>query len=192
MAKVPIWITLLAAIVAGCAPTGPLVREALDPRTGATIVSATTPLIFYRDNSAHAAHARDYLYLGPIEVNTMGEYAYFIWLGIWGTTEPDRRESLQRDGFESIVVFADGEPLPLDFAGWTLDTIGASEPVYLQPVAGAADAYYRVTIDQVRMIADARDIEIRVEAIRSRSYQMWENQLSANTAMRAFVARSID
>ena len=52
-----------------------------------------------------------------------------------------------RDDLESIVIFADGEPLLFELSGWTPDTIGASEPVYVKPMASAADAYYQVTMD---------------------------------------------
>ena len=40
----------------------------------------------------------------------MGEYSYFLWLGIWSTIS-DADRSYERDGFESITLFADGEPL---------------------------------------------------------------------------------
>lgn len=57
----------------------------------------------------------------------------------------DAQFDRSRDGFETIVIFADGEPLPLEVAGWTVAAIGASEPVNLKPVASAADAYYYVS-----------------------------------------------
>ena len=184
-------LVMLAATIAACSTSGPLVEEKLDPVTGVTVIWSTAPVILYSDNSSYAAHARDYLYLGPVAVNHMGEYSYYLWLGIWSTMRDDVRAT-QRDGFESIIVFADGEPLPLELVGWTVDAIGVSEPLYNKPVASAADAYYRVTMDQIRLIAEARDIEIRAGTARPTSYLPWDQQGAAGASIRAFVDRAYE
>jgi len=185
-------ITILLALLTACSASGSLVVESLDPVTGVTVLHATAPVVLYRDNSAYAAHARDYVYLGPIEVNRMGSYSYYLWLGIWSTIWYEERSSEQRDGFESVVLFADGEPLPLEFAGWTLESIGVTQPVYVKPVASAADAYYRVTIDQIRLIAEAGDLQLRVGAAQPKAYSLWDNQGSSNASMRAFLSHGYD
>ena len=110
----------------------------------------------------------------------------YLWLGIWSTLQDEIR-STQRDGFDTVIVYADGEPLPLELAGWTLDAIGVSEPVYVKPVASAADAYYRVTVDQIRLIAESSDIQLRVGTTRPKSYSLWDKQGSANASIRAFI-----
>ena len=175
---------------AGCVSTSTLVEERLDIGTGVTVTHATAPIVLYRDNSSYAAHARDYVYLGPVEINRVGEYSYFLWLGIWSTIS-DAERSYQRDGFESITLYADGEPLQLELVGWTLESIGVSEPVYIKPVASAADAYYRVTIDQIRLIANAREIELHAGAAPARVYLMWDRQGSAHAALREFLDRGL-
>ena len=182
-----ILVTLLSA---GCISTSTLVEERLDIGTGVTVTHATAPIVLYRDNSAYAAHARDYVYLGPVEINRMGEYSYYLWLGIWSTISDEER-AFQRDGFESITLYADGEPLQLELVGWTLESIGVSEPVYIKPVASAADAYYRVTIDQIRLIANAREIELHAGTAPVRVYLMWDRQGSAHASMREFVDRGL-
>jgi hypothetical protein len=130
-------IFLATLLVTGCVSTSTLVEERLDLGTGVTVTHSTAPVVLYRDNSAYAAHARDYVYVGPVEINRMGEYSYYLWLGIWSTVS-DAERAFQRDGFESITLFADGEPLQLELVGWTLESIGVSEPVYVKPVAGRA------------------------------------------------------
>jgi hypothetical protein len=182
---------LLAPLLsAGCVTTSTLVEEKLDIGTGVTVTHATAPIVLYRDNSAYAAHARDYVYLGPVEINRMGEYSYYLWLGIWSTIS-DADRSYQRDGFESITLYADGEPLQLELVGWTLESIGVSEPVYVKPVASAADAYYRVTIDQIRLLADAREIELHAGSAPARVYLMWDRQGSAHASLREFLDRGL-
>ena len=182
-----ILVTLLSA---GCISTSTLVEERLDIGTGVTVTHATAPIVLYHDNSSYAAHARDYVYLGPVEINRMGDYSYYLWLGIWSTIS-DAERSFQRDGFDSVTLYADGEPLQLELVGWTLESIGVSEPVYVKPVASAADAYYRVTIDQIRLIANAREIELHAGTAPVRVYLMWDRQDSAHASMREFVGRGL-
>jgi len=177
---------VIAGLLSSCSSGGPLVEQKLDSVTGVTVTRSTAPVVLYRDNSAYAAHARDYVYLGPVEINRMGSNSYYLWLGIWSTMRDERRTA-ERDGFETVILYADGEPLPLELAGWTLDAIGVSEPVYVKPVASAADAYYRVTVDQIRLIAESSEIQLRVGTARPKSYALWDKQGSANASIRAFI-----
>ena len=175
-----------ATLLAACGGSKLLVEDTLDLRTGVTVTRTTEPVIFFRDRSAFAAHARDYVYIGPVEVNSMGQRRYFLWLGAWSTSESSGRATVQ-DDFETIVVFADGEPLDLQVAGWNPATIGASESVYVKPASSAIDAYYGVTIDQIRVIAEARDLEIRTGPSASDHYLAWESSVSATDGLREFV-----
>ena len=177
---------IVALVLAACGGTTPAVSDRLDPLTGVTVTSATKPLVFYRDRSAQAAYAKDYVYLGPLEVNNMGRRDYFIWLGIWGSSDSADRSSQMND-FESIVVYADGEPLNLEVNGWTPASIGLSESVYVKPVASATDGYYRVTIDQIRLMAEARDLEIRTGSTHPHRYTPWDTASTTSASMQAFV-----
>ncbi|MCP5092434.1 MAG: hypothetical protein GY949_16085 [Gammaproteobacteria bacterium] len=147
-------------------------------------------MVFYRDVSGRAAYARDFVHLAPLEVNRSGTYRYYLWLGIWNTME-DAQTNQARDGFESIVIFADGEPLPLEITGWTADVIGMSEPVYLKPVASAADAYYEVTLDQLRLIAESRDIRLQSTGPQRKSYELWDDQRLARTSLNEFLDSTV-
>ena len=173
-----------------CSSSTGIVRNKLDPVTSVTIIYSQTPMIFYRDVSGRAAYARDYVHVAPLRVNRGGAYRYYLWLGIWNTME-DARTDLARDGFESIVIFADGEPLPLDITGWTADAIGASEPVYLKPVASAADAYFEVTSDQLRLISEAKDIRLQSAGPRTESYEPWDDQTVARAGLIEFLDGSV-
>ena len=173
-----------ALLLAACGGTDVLVANRLDPVMGVTVTSTTKPLVFYRDRSAQAAYAKDYVYLGPIEVNNMGQKNYFIWLGAWSSSDVADR-SAQMDAFESVVVFADGEPLSLQVDGWTPESIGLSESTYVKPVASATDGYYRVTIDQIRLMAEARDLEVRAGSTQPQTYFPWDS--AGSTSMQAFL-----
>jgi len=179
--------TLVVVVIAACGSSAPLTADQLDPRTGVTVTRSTVPLVLYRDNSAQAAYARDFVYVGPLQVNRMGNYSYYLWLGIWSSLR-DRDVPARRDGFETIVIFADGEPLRLELEGWTPDSIGVSQPVYNKPTALAADAYYAITMDQIRVIAQARDIRLHSSGTHGESYEPWDSQSRAQSSMREFLS----
>lgn len=180
-------IVALAVACAGCAaePAKP-VRDFLDAGTGVTVTSSRSPIVLYRDDPAKAAYARNLVDLGPIEVNRQGSFRYFLWVGIWNTDQTGDWSN-QRDGFESIVIVVDGEPMPLELAGWTPDAIGASRPVYTKPVATAADAYYPVTIDQLRHMAEANDLGLRTTGTSPREFLLWGDERTARRHLRDFV-----
>ena len=178
------WLMLLC--VAGCSSTPQRINENLDPLTSATVTSSDKPLFFYRDNPSQAAYARKFLQLGPIAINRSGSYRYYLWLSAWSTT-PTASDAKLTDRLDSIVIFAGAEPLTLDLAGRTPSAIGASESVYIRPAASAIDAYYEVTIDQIRLMADASDIRVSTGPSQSDNYETWDDQKSALESMRAFL-----
>ena len=65
-------LTLFILTASSCSLTTDLVADKLDPRTSVTITYNQSPMILYRDVSGRAANARDYVDLGPIEVNRRG------------------------------------------------------------------------------------------------------------------------
>lgn len=89
-----------------------------------------------------------------------------------------------------VVVVADGEPLLLELSGWTPDTIGISEPVCLKPMASAAGAYYQVTVDQFRLIAESSDIRLRTAGPRPRDFELWDSQAAAKASLAEFLRRT--
>jgi len=175
--------------LAACANQQGVVFKKLDPSTAVTITYSKTPMVFYRDDSGKAAFARNYLHLGPLEVNRMGSFHYYLWLGIWNTMQ-DVEMGETRDGFESVVIYADGEPLALELSGWSPAAIGATVPVYVRPVASAADAYYEVTVDHLRVIAESQDIRIQSTGPDSRNYGMWDQQKDAKNSLSEFLRMS--
>jgi hypothetical protein len=182
-------LILLLSTCGACGSTNMTIRESLDPVTAVTVTRSSEPVLFYQDHSSRAAYARDYVNLGPFQVNRMGDYRYYLWLGIW-TTLPVEISGDQRDGFESVTLFANGEPLTLRLAGWTPSAFGGSDDVYLKSVASAADAYYEVTFDQIRLIAASSDLRLLTSGTYPISYELWDSQRSAMNAFREFLERS--
>jgi hypothetical protein len=181
---------MIVLTLVACASQPGTIQNKLDPTTAVTITYSKTPMLFYRDNSGRAAFARNYLHLGPLEVNRAGSHHYYLWMGIWNTMQ-DAESGEPRDGFESVVIYADGEPLVLNLSGWSPAAIGASEPVYLRPVASATDAYYEISIDHLRLIAASEDVRIQSTGSRSRRYELWDEQKSAKESLNEFLRNSV-
>jgi len=95
------------------------------------------------------------------------------------------------DEFESIVIFADGEPLVLELSGWTPDAIGASESAYRTPATSSTDAFYHATIDQIRLIAEADDIRLQTTGSLPKEFGLWGKQKSARNDLTEFLDRAL-
>lgn len=159
----------------------------MDESTGVTITRGVTPFLLYQENSARAAYARNYVQMGPVEVNKSGHFEYYLWMGIWSTMRTVS-PSTQRAGFESITLLVNGEPLALDVAGWTPAAIGVSQPLFVRPVSSASDAFYRVTFDQIRLLATSTDIRLRPNHQSTFEYQLWDAQQAARQSFQAFMS----
>lgn len=180
-------LVVMTCVLAGCASVRPLAGESLDPLTGVTTTYSHAPLVLYRDVGAAAAFAREMVNIGPVLVNRSGDRRYFLWLGAW-TTNTGNRYSTRQSDFESVVLLIDGEPMILDAAGWLPADIGISEPAYIKPVATTTDVYYRVTEDQVRLLAQSADIRLLCADGTGPEYVLWVPQRAAWAGLDEFIA----
>ena len=179
-------LALLLFLIAGCVGPDSLALERMDPLTGVTVTRAPEPMVMYRNLSGQSAFGREYVYVGPVQVNKMGQRSHFLWLGIWRTADAsDPAQTI--DDFETIVIYADGEPLSLEAAGWTPGAVGLSESAYVKPVASAVDGYYAVTIDQMRLIAESNDLELRAGSLQPQRYVPWDSVQEASQTMVTFL-----
>ncbi len=140
-----------------------VLRQHFDENTGANITSLTQPLIFYSEKPWLAANARDYIYLGPIEVIRTGQRDYLLWLGIWSTIDRLGRpaESIF-DNFQTVYLVTDGEPMALEITAWSGKELGMEDSVYSTPVDSAVNAFYAVSKDQVQRLAQADRVQIHL------------------------------
>lgn len=178
---------LTALLAVGCASHGPKIADRLDPDTGVTVISADAPMVFYRDRSSRAAYARDFVSMGPLAVNRMGDYRYYLWVAVWGTMPDAGGLAEALDGFETLVLVADGEPLPLDASAWSSATLGLSESSYIRPAGSAAEVYYELTLDQLRLVAASENVRLQTSGPEGQAFEPWEGQAVAHAAFRDFV-----
>lgn len=182
-------IAAAVALLAGaCALTSEPVLSKLDPRTSVTITYNKSPLIFLRSLSDYMSDSKEYVYLGPLEVNRSGDYRYYLWLATWSTMDSGQNQA-RDDRFESVDIIADGQAITLALSGAAVQSLGASEAVYPKPVAWASDLYYKLTVEQLREIAAATILQVRF-ATSGETFEPWDDQRSGKAGLNEFLIRT--
>lgn len=137
--------------------------DTLDPETGATVTRLDEPVLFYSDDPARAANARDHLSVAPIVVNRSGRRTWWLWVAAWstidrGVTGADRLPEVT--GFQFL---ADGEPIELDGTVRAGSVPGVSELPYPPPVPTARILLLPLTATQASRVARAKELALRTD-----------------------------
>ncbi|MBT8079897.1 MAG: hypothetical protein KJO31_15065 [Gammaproteobacteria bacterium] len=149
---------LVTILLAGCVSV-PEAESRLDS-SGLTIVALADAIVLARPVRTLAAAARDYAYVGPVEINRMGRREYLLWIGLASTVD---REMLgvQLPDATGLVLIVDGEPMALSLAAWNtrLDhpPYDATAPIYAVVAA-------TTSLDQIARIAAADSVELHLIA----------------------------
>lgn len=182
------FLIAVVAVLVACTAAPPTVIQELDESTAATITHSKTPMnlspmtVFERDN------IRPYVDIGTIQVNRNRIRKYFLWFGIWDVDYGANRDQ-QPEEFESVIIIADGEELLLDVQGWTHQAIGSSKPIYKKLFPDVVDAYYQVTLAQIRLLAEAGDIQLRTTGAAPREFAPWYREERAKSDLAEFLRR---
>ncbi len=179
-------LSAVFAIVSGCTTGSPMVLEKLDSLTSVTVTYSQTPVVMSLEVPFGSDLARDYTQVGAIEVNRMGTLQYFIWLGISDNTYMVS-ENEQPQGYESIVLVADGEKMPLNLRGWNHESIGTSEPTYKKMYSDSIDAYYQVTLEQIEMLTKAEGLQLQTTDAAPKTFVPWYEEATAKNDLVEFV-----
>lgn len=183
-------VAIAAAIlmIGACATSSEPVLTKLDPRTSVTATYIKSPLIFFRSLSGTQAEAREYVYIGPLEVNRSGDYRYYLWLANWSMMDTGQ---LVRPGndFKSIAIVADGKAITLEISGDSLQSVGASESIYPRPVGWATEMYYTVTLEQLRLVAAATTLQVKFVSS-GETFLPWDDQTASKSGIGEFLLRT--
>jgi hypothetical protein len=168
-----------AMFMAACVGTRPAtnVHQYLDTETGITLTSLQEPAIFYHASPRLAANARDYLYIGPVEMNRMGKLAHYLWIAEWSTIDrlPAKASIAPvAEPLAEVVLILDGLPMQPQDQLEKNDRSGIPLKPYSLPVDTMHSVYMRVSRDQLRRIAAAKTVTVSVSGIdRPRAYKLW-------------------
>jgi hypothetical protein len=175
------------AFLSACAAGQPPVVEKLDDLTAVTITHSRTPLFLSPEIETNGATAREFVQIGVLEINRMGALEYFLWLGIWDRDNFDSGET-HPDAYASIVILTETGSLPFEIHGWSHQSIGTSERVYKKIFPEDLDAYYKISLEQIKMLAEATSVKVATTGPESKRFVPWYNQDRGQSDLRAFVS----
>lgn len=170
----------LAALTLGACASVPSVNSRFDERTGLTLQWLEEPVVLARAVPRMATAARDYAYLGPLQINRMGAVETYIWIGMASTLD---RAAVSEEPpvAASLVLVIDGSPMHLVLEAWSGQTVPPYEtttPIYLS-------RRVRVAADQIDRIARAGKIQaylMNSDGVAA-AYFLWRGDFGAWSAL---------
>jgi hypothetical protein len=157
-------------LLGACASTQSLAPR-FDERTGVTWTALNEPVAMAHANRQLSTAARDYVYIGPIEMNERGTREEFLWLGL-ASTVPDVFTQDLASLPESLILDVDGLVFELPVAQWN------DASPYETPATVTHSVLARVSLDQIGLIAGAArvSIELHNEDGSSVEYEHWNGE----------------
>ena len=164
-----VFMTIAVLALSACSTHTPAISR-LDS-SGLTVVTLRNPIVLARPVRQIAVAARDYAYVGPVELNRMGMRDYYLWVGL-ATTVDRALADVTPASADALALIVDGEPMTLSLAQWNTSL---DEPPYRPPLPLYASLAARASLDQIQRIASARSIEVHLisDTGRTARYQRW-------------------
>ena len=168
--SIPLQLFIASAILAGCT-AAPNREVRFDQESGLTWASMDEAIVLARSAPQYTVAARDYIYIGPVETNQLGERQHYLWLGTASTVDRELRGNSAPDT-ETLLLMIDGTPVAFALSIWQAEF--QTTPYDAQvPIADSWGA--RVSLDQIRQIAQADSVEVHLvsEAGVTARYELW-------------------
>lgn len=174
-------LLVASTILSACANSGrnpESTREYLDPLSGVTINALTQPLILAHAEPRLSNSLRDYLYVGPVEVNRMGKRSYYLWIGPFSTLD---RPPVT---FSHITLKAGDTTTKLDLPAEGGNAAEIRTPPYSRPLEQTPGYYIPVPAELLADLAGAKSISIETHTdTLTNYYSLWRGE---PTALRQF------
>jgi hypothetical protein len=186
--RVALLLALISLPACTSLPQPPAFHEILDEKSGDTLLAVASPLVFARERSDVAAHARDYVTLVAVQVDHSGKTTEFLLLYRWSTV--DRRMSPPPDANAGeLRILAEGRTIDL----MPLDRVPLSLSLRRElhvPDHGDVIAHaYLVDSTTLRFIAASRDLTVRMPQERlDMPFGLWED---GRIALGQFIQRVV-
>jgi hypothetical protein len=170
-------MTLLTILLGGCESAGGLASgDRFDRQSALSYSAADNALAFARTDGRYSLSSRDYLYIGPVEINEQGTREYFLWVGV-GTTLDRGFTAPESSTPISINMLIEDEPIQFVLHPWrNLVPDLTHDAFYSTPVTISEALGARLTHDQIELIASGAPSSIRVnyEDRRSATFVAWD------------------
>jgi hypothetical protein len=158
-----LWLLPLIALClvsCGTLPASPA-PEMIDEKTGNTVTVVARPIVFARDRTDVAAHARDYATLVAVEIDRSGNFKDFLLVYRWSTVDK-RMSPPPGSSMGDLKLLGDGRVIELQALDSVPVGIQAENEMHL-PRHGAALVHaYLVDHDLLRFIAASRTLTLQL------------------------------
>lgn len=165
-------IAIALLTISACASQSP-VASRLDS-SGVTIVTLDEAIVLSRPILHLTASARDYAYLGPVEINNMGSLDHYLWVGLATTVDRALVGSYPPDA-HALAILVDGQPMVLPLTEWHT---GLDQPPYETVLPLYAILAARASLDQIQRVAGGGSVEVHLisESAVTAHYRVWQGR----------------
>jgi hypothetical protein len=176
-ARLRVLLPLVASLgLVACGGSGSVI-ERLDRNSGLTYVTdPSSPIAFARTEARFSRSARDYVYLGPVEINERGTRQYYLWVGIASTIDRSFLE-ISRTTPDRLYLALEGGPVEFELTAWDeLLPPLAGAAVYKPAVAPQVVLGARITADQLALLARETipSVRVTIDEQPTTEYPLWD------------------
>ena len=161
--KIRAVLLMVLTALASCASQPPAApsQEIFDESDASTLLVAAKPIVFARERSDLAAHARDYATVVAVEIDISGDYSDYLLVYRWSTV--DRRMLPPPDpAGGALRIVADGrvfdfkpiDKLPVNFA--------QRRELHIPKHDDVLPRGYKVDAETLHFIATSEDLTLRM------------------------------
>jgi hypothetical protein len=160
--KIRAVLLMVLTALASCASRPPAPsQEIFDESDASTLLVVANPIVFARERSDLAAHARDYATVVAVEIDISGEYSDYLMVYRWSTVDrrmlppPDPAGGAMRivaDG--RVFDFKPVDKLPVNFA--------QRRELHMPKRDDVVPRGYKVNAETLHFIATSEDLTLRM------------------------------
>jgi hypothetical protein len=171
------WLLAFIPLLLGACSATPAApgREIFDEQSGNTLTVVSRPIVFARERTDVAAHARDYATLVAIEVDHSGSFKNYLLLHRWSTV--DKRMS-PPPGLDSgeLRLFSEGRELHLKPLPSLPIGVDSRRDLHVPPHGAAVTYAFAIDQDTLRFIAVSSVLTLRMpQETLDTPFQIWKD-----------------
>ena len=166
---------LALTALTSCANLPPAAHEILDEQSASTMLVATKPLVFARERSDVAAHARDYATLVAVEVDRSGDYGEYLLLYRWSTVDRRMAAAPATDA-GALRLIADGRVIDFKPLEQLPVSLRQRRALHVPDHGDVIPRAYRFDVATLHFIAASREVIVRMpQEPLDTPFRLWED-----------------
>lgn len=168
-------IAFIPPLIGACSATPPAPgHEIFDEQTGNTLTVVSKPIVFARERTDVAAHARDYATLVAVEVDHSGTFKDYLLLHRWSTVDKRMSPPPGPDAGE-VRLFSEGRELNLKpLPSLPIGVDSRRRDLHVPPHGAAVTHAFAVDQETLRFLANSRALTLQMpQESLDTPFQIW-------------------